>query len=179
MRHQNAALGNACLHVDKPARRTTAPGGMENQFMSRAALIDVYISGLNLATVAVVSDGRRCRVAVFGSAEDTGEPEPGETVRHRFYFKPSRADLVLMTIGKEGVTGKPPAALAALIERAAAMLGAPYRTPDELRRIAEQAVVEVQARVAALNQSGGLKQINKQYKSDRLAQIARAEKAMP
>jgi len=49
--------------------------------VSRASLIDVYISGLNLTAVAVVSgaDGRRCRI------ETGDEIAPGETVKHRFY----------------------------------------------------------------------------------------------
>jgi hypothetical protein len=81
--------------------------------LSRASLIDVYISGLNLATVAIVSSGRRCRIT-------EGEPAPGETVKHRFYFKPSHAELLLATIDLEGVTDQAPAAVAALIERTAA-----------------------------------------------------------
>jgi hypothetical protein len=37
-----------------------------------------------------------------------------------------------------------------------------------LRKAAEQAVDEVQARVASLNQSGGLSAVNKAYRSYRL-----------
>jgi hypothetical protein len=103
--------------------------------MSRASLIEAYISGLNLTAVAIISDGRRCRIT-------DGEPAPGEKIKHQFYFRPTHADLVLMTTGKEGLSGKQPAALAASIERAAAGLGAPYQTPDELRRAAEIQVAE-------------------------------------
>jgi hypothetical protein len=110
--------------------------------LSRAALIDVYISGLNLTEVAVVSDGRRCRI-------HTGEPAPGEKIAARFYFRPTHADLLLMTIGQEGLSGKQPAAL---------------DSADELYRVAEQAVAEVVERVNGMNQSGGLKQLNAQYR---------------
>lgn len=68
--------------------------------------------------------------------------------------------------------------LAARIVQAAAMLGAPYSSLDELRRAAEHAVDEVQARVAAVNQSGGLQHINRAYRQYRLAAIARAERAI-
>jgi hypothetical protein len=86
---------------------------------------------------------------------------------------------VLTTIDLEGWTDQQPGAVAALIERTAATLGTSYQSPAELAGPAEQAVDEVQARVAGMNQSGGLKQINRQYKAYRVAQIAKAERAMP
>jgi hypothetical protein len=140
--------------------------------VSRASLVETYIAGLNLTAVAIVSDGRRCRIT-------EGEPPPGETIKRQFYFKSSHAELILATIDQEGVTDQAPAALAAQIEQAAATLGAPFQTPDEIQAEAVQAVAEVQARVADLNQSGALKDLNKSYKAYRLRQIARAEKAMP
>lgn len=140
--------------------------------MSRASLVETYIAALNLTAVAIVSDGWRCRI-------HTGELAPSETIKHRFYFKPSHAELVLATIDLDGLSGKPPAALATLIERAAANLGAPFQTADELQAEAEQQVAEITARVKGMNQSGGLKQVNAQYKRYRQAQIAKAEKAVP
>jgi hypothetical protein len=137
--------------------------------MSRAALIDVYIATLNLASIAVVSDGRRCRI-------HTGEPAEGK-IKARFFFKPSHADLVLATIGLEGMSGKQPEALAASIERTAAMLGAPYQTPDELRKAAELEVAKIIAKVAASNQSGGLKLWNTAYKQHRRDAAAAGQKA--
>jgi hypothetical protein len=83
-----------------------------------------------------------------------------------------------MTIGKAALAGKP-AALAARIMQAASAIGAPFQTPDELRWVAEEAVDEVQARVAAMNQAGGLSAFNKAYKRYREQQLARAEKAQP
>jgi hypothetical protein len=38
--------------------------------VSRADLVNVYISGLELTAVAIVGAGRRCRII-------TGEPAPG------------------------------------------------------------------------------------------------------
>src|SRR5258705_8394361 len=64
-----------------------------------------------------IGAGRRCRII-------TGEPAPGETIQHRYFFKPSHVDLLLSTIGPEGLSGKPAAALADAIVQAAATLGA-------------------------------------------------------
>ncbi len=143
--------------------------------MSRAALIDVYISGLNLTEVAIVGAGKRCRIHIDGD----GEIAPGEPVACRYYFKASHAELVLMTIGKEGVTDQAPAALAEAIERTAAMLGAPHQTPAELRAAAAEQVAEIVERVKSAGLSGRLKMWNKRYRQYRLVQIAKSEPAIP
>jgi hypothetical protein len=98
--------------------------------MARADLIQTYIDSLQLTEVAIVGAGRTCRIHTNGD----GEIAPGEPVAARFYFKPSHAELVLMTIGKEDVTGKPASSLVDAIERTAAMLGAKWQTPDTLRK---------------------------------------------
>jgi hypothetical protein len=110
--------------------------------MSRESLVQAYISGLNLTSVAIVGAGRRCQII-------TGEPPPGETIASRYYFKASHAELVLATIDREDVTDQKPAALAALIEQAAATLGAPFQTPEQLRKAAGQQVDEITERVKA------------------------------
>jgi hypothetical protein len=140
--------------------------------MSRAALIDVYISGLNLTEVAVVGAGRRCRI-------ETGEIAPGEPVAHRFFFRASHADLVLAAIDKEGLPSKSPARLVDAIERTAAKLGAPFMTLDELRKAAEVQVAEIVERVKTAGLSGKLKRWNAAYRQYRLEAVARAEKAIP
>jgi hypothetical protein len=145
---------------------------MESPAVSRADLIQTYIAGLNLAAVVVVSSGRRCQIRI-------GEPAAGEKIRHQFYFRPSHAELLLLTIGREGLAGKPAAALAALIERTAAMLGARYWTASELRAEAERQVAAIVAKVAASNTSGGLKHWNAAFKQYRRQQVAKAEKALP
>jgi hypothetical protein len=66
-------------------------------------------------------------------------------------------------------------AVVALIERTAANLGAPFQTPAELR----EAAAEIVARVDAMRQAGGLKQVNAEYKRYRQAQAAKAERATP
>jgi hypothetical protein len=138
--------------------------------MSRADLIQTYLSALNLTSVAIVGAGRLARIT-------TDEPEPGETIQHRFYFKPSAADLVLLTIGRDGMSGKPAAVLAAQIKQTAATLGAKWQTPAGLRNTAECQVAIIAERVKT---SSGrvLKPWNARYRQYRLAQIEKGEKAI-
>jgi hypothetical protein len=156
------------------ARRTTAPGATWRvpPAVSHSSLVETYISALNLTAVTVVGAGRRCRII-------TGEPEPGEPVAHRFFFRASHAGLVLATIGQDGMSGQPAAVLAGAIEQAAASIGAPFQTPDELRKAAGQQVAEIVERVKTAGLSGKLKRWNKAYKQYRLAQVAEAKQAMP
>lgn len=56
-------------------------------------------------------------------------------------------------------------------------MGAPFQTAAQLRVDAEKEVDKIVEKVAASNQSGGLREINKQYRAYRLAQVAKAEKA--
>jgi hypothetical protein len=143
--------------------------------VSHESLVQAYIAALPFAAVAIVAvPGGGCRVAVGG------EPAPGETTIARYFFKPLHIELVL---GAAGLADSPiddaPAAVAALIERTARRMGAPYETESEIRAAAKIQVAEIVARVEASNQAGGLKQVNAQYKRYRQAQIARAEKALP
>jgi hypothetical protein len=85
--------------------------------------------------------------------------------------RPNRADFRLSEI-KAWL-----AILAEVVEKTARAMHAPFETGAAAA--AEQQVAAVQARVAARIQSGGLREINRQYRSYRLAQVARAEKAQP
>jgi hypothetical protein len=142
--------------------------------VSCASLIETYIGALPFTAVAVVAvPGGGCRVAVGG------EPVEGEKIKHRFYFKPLHIELVLGAAGLgDGPIDDAPAGVAELIERAARRMHAPYETAAEIRAAAKLQVAAVQARVAAMNQNGGLTQINKQYRAYRLAQVAKAEPAV-
>jgi hypothetical protein len=138
--------------------------------MSRSSLVDVYLSALNLTSIAVIGAGKQCRI-------ETGEPAAGELIQHQYYFKPSHAELVLATIGRDGMSGKPAAVLAASIKQAAATLGAPFQTPGGLRNTAECQVAVIVARVKASGRT--LKPWNARYRQYRLAQVAKCEKAIP
>ena len=86
---------------------------------------------------------------------------------------------MLVTIDVEGLSGKPLVAVAGAIEQAAAALGAPYQTPDALRKAAGQQVAEIVERVKMAGLSGKLKRWNASYKQYRLAQIEKGEPAIP
>jgi len=94
--------------------------------VSRASLVEAYISALPFAAVAIVSDGLRCRIEIGGTSAPA------------FYFKPSHLELVLASIDQESLAGKPPAAVASAIEQAAAMLEAPFQTPLDSRSTRSQ-----------------------------------------
>jgi hypothetical protein len=143
--------------------------------VSRESLVQAYISGLNLAEVAIVGAGRRCRIHTDGD----GDLAPGEPIQRRYFFKPSHAELLLATIDKEGLSGKPPAVMAGAIEQAATKLGAKWQTPDEVRKAAEIQVAEIVERVRAAGQSGALKKWNTRYRQYRLAQVEKGERAIP
>jgi hypothetical protein len=138
--------------------------------MARADLVDAYLSSLKLTSIAIVGAGRCARI-------HTGDPPPGELIQHRYYFKPSHAELLLMTIGRDGMSGKPAAALVASIKQTATTLGAPFKTPGELRQAAETRVAMIVARVKASGRA--LKPWNARYRQYRLAQVAKCEKAIP
>jgi hypothetical protein len=136
--------------------------------MSHASLIDTYIAALNLTEVTIVAspDGRRCRIDTGGEIALAR----CEKIVRQFYFKKSHAELVLATIDKEGATDQAPAAVAALIE---------FWTPEQLRKAAAEQVAEITERVKTAGLSGKLKRWNAAYKQYRLAQVAKAEKAIP
>jgi hypothetical protein len=139
--------------------------------MSRDSLVEAYIEALPLTAVAVVSvAGGGCRI------ERAAQCAPGEIAR--YFFKPSHVDLVLSAAGLGGdPIDDPPAAVAALIERTAASMGAPFQSAAELQADAEQEVDKIVAKVEAMRQNGALAKVNAQYKAYRQAQIAKAEKA--
>jgi hypothetical protein len=141
--------------------------------MSRADLIQTYIEALNLTSV--VGAGKLCRIHTDGD----GEIPPGEPVACRYFFKPSHAELVLATIGQDGMSGQPVATLAGAIEQTAATLGAGWQTPDTLRKGAAEQVDEIVERVKAAGLSGRLKMWNKRYKQYRVAQLEKSEPAIP
>jgi hypothetical protein len=62
---------------------------------------------------------------------------------------------------------------------AAALLGARWRTTEQLHRDAEIEVEHLLADIEAKRQAGGLKKVNAEYKSYRIAQLSRSEPAVP
>ena len=150
------------------ARRTTAPGDIGESPVSRASLIDVYISSLPFTAVAIVAiPGGGCRIEVGGTSAPT------------FYFKQSHLDLLLGAAGLgDGPIDAAPDAVAARLEKAARAMHAPYETAAEIRAAAEKQVAAIIARVDATNQAGGLRELNRQYKAYRQGQIAKAERAV-
>jgi hypothetical protein len=132
-------------------RALNLSAGQGESFVSRASLIDAYVSALPFAAVIVVAVPRGgCRVAVGG------EPAPGEKIERQYYFKASHIELVLGAAGlTDGPIDQPPATIAALVERTARSMQAPFQTAAELRADAEKEVAKIIARVEATKPAAG------------------------
>lgn len=74
-----------------------------------------------------------------------GEPEPGEAVAVKVYFKQTHVDLVLEALALDGWTDEQPTAVLVRLARAGVALGAPAYAPDVLRKAAEEAIARVNA----------------------------------
>jgi hypothetical protein len=156
------------LRRDKRRALNYFSAGQGEWFVARADLIQAYISALPFAPIAIVAIPGGCRIEIGGTSAPA------------FYFKASHIELVLGAAGlAAGPINQPPAAVAALIERAARRLHAPYETEPEIMAAAERQVDAIMERVRASNQSGGMILINGQYKAYRTAQLAKAEAALP
>jgi hypothetical protein len=94
--------------------------------LSRASLIEVYIAALPFSVLAVVAvPGGRCRIETAAP----GAP-PSATIA-KYYFKPSHLDLVLSAAGlAEGEVNRSADVVAALLERTAMTMRAPFETAD-------------------------------------------------
>ena len=141
--------------------------------MSRASLVQVYLDSLPFCRLAIVQTAGGCRVAVGG------ETAPGETVAATYYLKPLHVELLLTAAGlTDGPTDQAPDIVAARLEKTARTMHAPYESETELRAVAEKQVDEIQERVRATNQAGGLSALNKAYKQYRAHQIDNAQRAI-
>jgi hypothetical protein len=156
-------------------KRRGAACHVESPPMSRADLIRTYISALPFAPVAIVAvPGGGCRIATAAPGA------PGEKIAKLYYFKPSHIELVLGAAGLgAGPIDEVPAAVAALLEKTARSMGAPYETAAELRAAAEQEVDKIVAKVQAMRWDGEMKEVNRRYKNYRLAQVAMGKTAKP
>jgi hypothetical protein len=142
--------------------------------MSRASLVQTYIDALPFAAVAVVQTASGTRVAIGG------EIAAGETAVARYFFRPLHIELVLGAAGLgDGPVDQAPDVVAARLIGAAKSVGAPFRTAAEIRANAKIEVDRIVAHVQVAGLVGELKEINKQYRAYRLAQVAKAERALP
>jgi hypothetical protein len=100
-----------------------------------------------------------------------------------FWLRPSHAQLVhsqcqIPSNHDEGADIEPDI-IRDQIVNTAALLGAPFRSTDDLFAIAMSAVDEILAHVETQRLNGGLAQVNAGYKIYRQQQTAKNEKAVP
>lgn len=139
----------------------------------RDALVEAYLGALDARAVLIQAapNGQPARIST--------EADPQFNLFAVLWFsKSAHAELVLAQC-PAGWVDVAPAALRDEVINAAAALGAPWRTTEEVRVEASIAVAEIIASVEASRQSGGLAQVNASYKIYRQQQVAKGEKAMP
>jgi hypothetical protein len=141
--------------------------------MSRASLVQAYITALPGTIVSIVSspDGQRSRF-------ETGAVDAGAIVHARLHFKDSHAELVLSVCGVHDWADMPPWAMLQLISTTAQGLGAQPWNDADIIAAAEDAVDQVVAKVEVMRQNGDLAVVNAGYKRYRLGQVAKGEKAV-
>lgn len=123
------------------------------------------------------------RVSIFVGADGrsiaTLFPEPDATAFEVLWFERDlHADLVL-TQCPEGWVDRAPSDLRDAVVNAAAALGAPFKTSAEIEADAIKAVTAIVEEVDIKRQSGGLSQVNRDYKLYRKRQLAKGERAIP
>ncbi len=107
-----------------------------------------------------------------------GLQEGAQVVASFWFAKSHHAEMVLADIGRTDPTITADD-LRDTIVNAAANLGAPWQTSEEITAGAEAAVDEIMAKVEASRVNGELRQVNAAYKIYRQRQSAKGEKAMP
>jgi hypothetical protein len=161
-------------YLGKSARGKVTPPPRGFFALSRTTgLVETYIAALPGTVVSIVASADRRR-----SRFETGPPPADAIVHARLRFKESHAELVLSACGVRDWADMPPTSLLQLITDTAENLGARPRSDDDVAAAAKEAVAVVVAKVEAMNQNGGLKQINAAYKRYRLGQVAKGEKAI-
>lgn len=148
------------------------------------ALVKAYIGALEIreVTIHAAPDGRPARI---GPA-----PEGNLDLFDMLWFeKPQHIELVLSqcqsdirATGAERPDGwidLSAQEVRDLVVNAAAMLGATWKTGAEIEADASNAVAEIVEDVEIRRQSGGLSQVNRDYKIYRQRQLASGQKAIP
>lgn len=152
--------------------------------MAKAERIAAYIGALNLRAIVVrtTSAGPFCKIG-FSSEFHPSRLKPQTDVAAELWFaKPAHAELVTMTlrndfrdigaIRDQGWIDLPAADVVEKIDITSRLLGATFRSVDQIEAAATSAVEQIEGQVEQLRRSGGLKALNakfKTYRADRTA----------
>jgi hypothetical protein len=139
---------------------------------NRQALVKAYINALDARALLIYAGAGGGAGTI--SLSENNNLELFDTL---WFAKAAHAELVLMNCPQSSTL--PPASLRDEVINIAATLGASWRTTTELEADASNAVAEIIECVEAMRQSGGLAQVNAQYKIYRQAQVAKGQKAIP
>jgi len=168
---------SASESAGQPARRS--------EVKDRAALIAAYREGLGLA--AIVIDGPAGICIAAGEPRGEASSAPG----HARWWCRRRIDaervataataLLRRRQAKDGATAPAVAVLhaAEAIAAAAKRLDVALYSDDDVALAAERIIARVDREIEALRQAGGMKSINRAYKSYRIEASGRGDKVLP
>jgi hypothetical protein len=163
-----------------PAHRAEAPGRgaakPRHASDKRACLVVAYREGLELAAVLLIAGPDSSRLLVTG-ADGEADLEASETVTARWWCRRrSQADSMAAAVR---LTRTISAAQAhALVARAAERQGIALLSEDEIAEEAARAITRLDAEVERQMQTGGLKSVNKSYRTYRLETSGRGESVL-
>jgi hypothetical protein len=153
---------------------------------SRAALVVAYREGLGLAPVTAIHDATGIRLVVD---EAVGNAPASTTLARWWCRRAADAEhvaaaataLLQRRASRDGTVERRPA----LGDAAQAIAAAAKRhhialySDDEVAVDAERIIARVEQEIEVLKQAGGMKSINRSYKSYRLDASGRGEKVLP
>jgi len=186
--------------LDEAGAADRVAAGARGELRERLGLAAAYREGLGFAAVAVICGPAGIRICA-AERGDQGPFAAAESVQARWWCRrateaarvaaAARARLRRRESRNGGATPSPPALAGvaadaspavllacASVEAAAKRFNIVLRSDDEILDEAMNVVARVDAEMQKLQHSGGLKSINKAYRSYRLETSARGERVM-
>jgi hypothetical protein len=150
----------------------------------RAGFAAAYREGLSLAAVAVLGDGEGTRIIALSPGDD-GASSPGESMQACWWCRraddaarvAASAGRMLRRESSNAVTSAVARAEAAVLA-AAKKLNIALHSEQDIADAAMAIAARVDAELQQQHESGGLKSINKAYRSYRLDSSARGERVL-
>lgn len=138
-----------------------------------------YCEGLGLAAIAVIADADGARIVAFPSADES-RALAAEAVLARWWCRRiAEAEIVAAAAARKLRRQSNNAACAgAAVSEAARRLGIVLQCDDEIGAEAMKVAVRIDAEMQKQQQSGGLKTVNRSYRTYRLETGARGERVL-
>jgi hypothetical protein len=176
-------------------RQSRSPSARRRASPSRAALIEAFYQGAELAAIAVICDAAGIRVAA-ANHDGEGMLEPGEAIALRWWCRRGPDAAKVADVATARLRRGEPKARAAnaaagtasvaaplrmaqtAIEAAAKQCGVMLHPDDEIDAVATAIVARLDQEIERLQQRGELKSVNRSYRIYRTELAARGEKVL-